>query len=180
MTTENESIRATEFHCQHCDYFTCRSANWAKHLATKKHKNNASTTENEPNRANNYQCQHCHFQSSNKKDFSRHLQSMKHKNNASTTPGDTVTPTYICPNCNKSHNDRAGLWRHKKKCIPPPPSPPPPPQESGHSNPVHILLDIIKQDRELRNTLLEQNLLFMRRFAEMTQQPADTTRQPLL
>ena len=26
---------------------------------------------------------------------------------------------YVCKNCDKSFNDRAGLWRHSKKCVEP-------------------------------------------------------------
>lgn len=137
-------------------------------------------TENEPESAPKYHCSCCSYPTSKTSDWTRHLATKKHKNNASTTPGNSEipapTPTYICPNCNKSHNDRAGLWRHKKKCIPPQETP----QENNPPIPVHFLLDIIKQDRELRNTLIEQNLLFMRRFAEMTQHPSYTARPPLL
>jgi hypothetical protein len=28
-----------------------------------------------------------------------------------------LSKTYNCPNCEKDFNDRAGLWRHKKKCT---------------------------------------------------------------
>jgi hypothetical protein len=28
-----------------------------------------------------------------------------------------LSKTYNCPNCDKDFNDRAGLWRHKKKCT---------------------------------------------------------------
>jgi hypothetical protein len=42
----------------------------------------------------------------------------KHKNNSLTTNDtSTLTKKYECDKCNKIFNDRAGLWRHNKKCI---------------------------------------------------------------
>jgi len=70
--------------------------------------------------------------------------------------------SYNCPNCNKPHNDRAGLWRHKKKCA-------------SRSEPVyentlqrteekpHIIItaemfmELMKQNKDLQNLLVEQN-----------------------
>jgi hypothetical protein len=51
-------------------------------------------------------------------DYTRHLLTMKHKNNASTTDDNQKHAIkYACNFCEKSYNDRAGLWRHKKKCL---------------------------------------------------------------
>jgi hypothetical protein len=132
------------------------------------------TTEKTPKTPCDYVCESCDFHSSNKKDFSRHLQSIKHKNNASTTPGNAENPTYVCPNCNKSHKDRAGLWRHKKKCnpAPEPPTPTPAPapepalaedlapdQDTSSNQPITtaMMMEVMKQSKEIQTFLMEQN-----------------------
>jgi hypothetical protein len=65
-----------------------------------------------------YCCELCDFNTSKKIDYARHTQTQKHKNNVLTT-GDNAknSPKYVCECCEKKYNDRAGLWRHKKKCL---------------------------------------------------------------
>jgi len=79
------------------------------------------TTEISQNNAKKFVCEKCDYKSSNKYDYNKHLTTTKHKNNALTT-SDNQNPEknakkYICENCDKKFNDRAGLWRHKKKCT---------------------------------------------------------------
>ena len=67
-------------------------------------------------------CQECDFKCSYNKDFKRHLNTKKHKSNILTTNDNEIGPEtslkiYECQNCEKVFNDRAGLWRHKKKCY---------------------------------------------------------------
>ena len=67
-------------------------------------------------------CENCDFKCSYKKDFTRHLNTKKHKNSLLTTLDNAFylkKPKFIycCENCNKTYSDRAGLWRHKKKCA---------------------------------------------------------------
>jgi hypothetical protein len=72
---------------------------------------------------NKFYCEICDFKCSYNRDYQRHLQTIKHKNNVSTTNLNEIYQNlpklpkkYICENCDKKYNDRAGLWRHKKKC----------------------------------------------------------------
>jgi len=69
-----------------------------------------------------FYCKNCDFKCFVKRDFNRHVNTQKHKNNILTTfdndfyqkkPSDKK---YTCQNCNKDYKDRAGLWRHSKKC----------------------------------------------------------------
>jgi hypothetical protein len=61
-----------------------------------------------------YSCETCQYITRNKFDFSKHLLTAKHlKNNIAEKI--TTSKKYICK-CGKDYNDRAGLWRHKKKC----------------------------------------------------------------
>jgi ribosomal protein L37AE/L43A len=163
METENEPKRARKYHCSCCSYPTSKTSDWKRHLATKKHENNAqATVGNTLTRAADFRNQPRDYSTS--------------ENTISLTEIPQNAPqraAHTCPKCNKTYTGRVGLWKHKKKCIATP-------QQSGQSIPVHIWTDMIKQDREIRNMLLEQNFLFMRQLAEMTQHPTDTTRPPLL
>jgi hypothetical protein len=73
-----------------------------------------------PKKPTEYCCDICNFKSSHKNDYQRHVDTKKHKNNVLTTKNNDFYPekpkTYECSGCTKFFNDRAGLWRHKKKC----------------------------------------------------------------
>ena len=60
-----------------------------------------------------YNCEKCCFYTNNKNDYRRHITTTKHKNNIGLLK---KTQTHNCELCNKTFNDRSGLWRHKKKC----------------------------------------------------------------
>jgi hypothetical protein len=69
-----------------------------------------------------FSCEKCDFKCSYKKDFTKHLDTKKHKNTLLTTLDNAFylkkpKLNYCCENCPKIYSDRAGLWRHKKKCI---------------------------------------------------------------
>jgi len=163
METENEQKRAPKYHCSCCSYPTSKTSDWKRHLATKKHENNAqATVGNAPPRAAVFRNQPRHYSTS--------------ENTIVLTEIPQNAPqraAHTCPNCNKTYTGRVGLWKHKKKCIATS-------QQNGDSIPVHSWTDMIKQDREIRNMLLEQNFLFMRRLAEMTQSPEDREQNPML
>jgi len=67
-----------------------------------------------------FYCQHCDYSTCRKYNYTLHIESTKHKNNVSNNGNNAFlaknSKTYICNNCKKTYNDRAGLWRHKKKC----------------------------------------------------------------
>jgi hypothetical protein len=69
----------------------------------------------------NYRCEKCNYNTCRKYNFEIHNESIKHKNNGITTKNNEslvkVSKKNECSNCNKIFNDRAGLWRHKKKCL---------------------------------------------------------------
>jgi hypothetical protein len=75
------------------------------------------TTPNPQKSAKKYNCIICDYNTSKKIDYTRHLLTTKHKNNVLTTDDNKKNEKkYICDYCEKEYNDRAGLWRHKKKC----------------------------------------------------------------
>ena len=66
-----------------------------------------------------FHCNICDYTTSKKSSFDKHNESKKHKNNALTTLNNGKSCSekkYICEKCVKTFCDRAGLWRHKKKC----------------------------------------------------------------
>ena len=66
-----------------------------------------------------YSCNFCDFNTCKKTDFTRHNSTQKHKVNTSATSShdkNENTKKYLCEFCEKSYNDRTGLWKHKKTC----------------------------------------------------------------
>jgi len=59
---------------------------------------------------------------------------------------------YHCENCEKTFNDRAGLWRHKKKCLK---------EDDQYIDGINIkdkdalVLHLLKQNGELQNKIIE-------------------------
>ena len=69
-----------------------------------------------------FYCELCDFGTCKKYNYEVHLESTKHKNNGLTTNNNKnkqqISKNIIhCLICEKIFNDRAGLWRHKKKCT---------------------------------------------------------------
>ena len=78
------------------------------------------TSNNTSNYITEFNCKRCDFNCSKKGDWNRHILTVKHKNNDLTTNDNAPfikATKYDCEKCNKIFNDRAGLWRHNKKCI---------------------------------------------------------------
>ena len=64
-----------------------------------------------------FYCKKCDYGTSKKSSYDNHLLTAKHQK---TTTNNHIMPSqtvYICSECDKNFNDRAGLWRHKKKCY---------------------------------------------------------------
>ena len=65
-----------------------------------------------------FYCNCCYYSTSRKYNYNLHLDSAKHKNNVSNNGNNNFlakhSKTYVCSNCTRTYNDRAGLWRHKK------------------------------------------------------------------
>ena len=70
--------------------------------------------------SNNFYCKYCDYNTCRKYNFELHLDSIKHKNNVFDNENNSflakTSTKHTCENCGKEYNDRAGLWRHKKKC----------------------------------------------------------------
>ena len=60
----------------------------------------------------------------------------------------------MCNNCDKFFNDRAGLWRHNKKCSEPL-------VNSDFDNPENLIKYLMKENAEFKQLLIDQNKQMM-------------------
>ena len=103
-------------------------------------------------------CEKCDYNTSKKSNFETHILSKKHKNNELTTNDNEfkqiLSKKYQCQKCDKNFNDRAGLWRHKKKCVIVD-------VVFSHEKMFELtnetIINILKQNSEFQQMLLEQN-----------------------
>ena len=68
----------------------------------------------------NYICKYCNYNTCKKTNYYKHIDTIKHKNNENNAENNAFvakSSNYMCKICLKHFNDRAGLWRHNKKCI---------------------------------------------------------------
>ena len=101
-------------------------------------------------------CEKCDFKCFTNTDWNRHISRAKHikTTNNNDINLENFKPKYVCVNCEKEYNDRAGLWRHKKKCS-----------EKNEVNNVcdeinvtpKMILDIIQQNQEFKELIVKQN-----------------------
>jgi hypothetical protein len=111
------------------------------------------TTEIMPKLCPKFFCNFCNYRTSKKSSYSNHLQSKKHKNNTATTQDNANinNSIYECNLCYKEFNDRAGLWRHKKKCQIMPKL------CSNKDNDKYLFIELLKQHKEFKELIIEQN-----------------------
>ena len=113
-----------------------------------------------------FECKFCDFRCSYKRDFERHINTKKHKNNEKATIDNEFylkkpdLRSFTCEFCKKEYGDRAGIWRHKKKC------------NAAILNDKNTILEnlttdkdlimmLIKDNNELRKMMMEQQSLML-------------------
>ena len=69
-----------------------------------------------PKSSNIFECKKCDFNCRKQSQYDRHIMTRKHQSATNSNNFGTVSSSYTCDNCNKTYQDRTGLWRHKKKC----------------------------------------------------------------
>jgi hypothetical protein len=107
-----------------------------------------------------FKCNVCNYTTARKYNLDLHLNSIKHKNNVSTTNHNeslvNISKKYQCQNCVKEFNDRAGLWRHKKKCsIVEQCDEPDVHINNSTTNKDELINYLIKENQEFKNLILE-------------------------
>jgi hypothetical protein len=100
-----------------------------------------------------YYCEKCGYETNRKNNMTTHLSSAKHKKitifNITMSDNNKKPSTlskYCCQICDKKYNDRAGLWRHKQKCI----------NVTKKPDEQTLLLEILKQNQEYQKLILLQ------------------------
>ena len=99
-------------------------------------------------------CEKCDYECFRKSDFIKHLSTDKHNGNVLETFGNQNSQKLSTKNdciCGKTYKNRSGLWKHKKNCV-----------ASLHdkimtNDNADIVCELVKQNKELKELLLEQN-----------------------
>jgi hypothetical protein len=90
-------------------------------------------------------CEKCHYYTSKKSSFDNHLLSLKHNKETENMLN------YICVKCNRTFNDRSGLWKHNKKCSIVTTT-----ETTSETNSLtNAVLDLVKSNQELQQQMLE-------------------------
>jgi hypothetical protein len=120
------------------------------------------TTKKEQNEQQKYYCKNCDYNCYKKYNYERHILTSKHIKTTKDIKNEEFEQNdkFKCVNCNKIYKDRAGLWRHKKKCS-----------ETivfdSSYNEIKVLtnlvLEVVKQNQEL----ITQNNEFQKQNQEL-------------
>jgi hypothetical protein len=172
METELLNNLRQEYFCKICDYKTDRNRDYKRHILSGKHQKNEKNAKLETlgngKFAPMFHCENCDYYCDNKSSYTKHLTTEKHIHNITNINHTTVEDTKIkilnCEVCNKEFMNKSGLWKHKKKCFTREPN------VSTHmlddsigrntikdtNIPMDLILEVIKQSKEIQNVLIEQ------------------------
>ena len=106
--------------------------------------------------SNKFYCELCDYKCSKQSVFNKHLTTRKHiNNNDNNAKMFQKCPTiYECEFCPKVFKDRAGLWRHNKKCNEDTQKPLEPPERNTDSE---MILELLKQNQEFKQLMIDQS-----------------------
>ena len=112
-----------------------------------------------------FYCKNCDYGTCRKSSYNDHLLSLKHKKatdsnaySANSANSANSENHYVCQICQKTYNNRAGLWRHNKKCIP---------KTTMDSNlnkeysDKDLIIMLIKENSEFKNFIMEQQNIML-------------------
>jgi hypothetical protein len=191
MELNNSQRNRNIYECKNCDYITSRHNDYIKHNSTAKHQTamkngnlELNGIENFTTRKTLYTCITCDYNTSHKGDFTKHNSSVKHMKKSQQIENND-TQQHTCNVCNKEFNTQSGLWKHRKKCV----------QEqhniSNEQNickvidknpeeenkvsitnniPMDLILEVIKQSKEIQNVLIEQTKELQNKLLEKENQ----------
>ena len=116
-----------------------------------------------PQKIPKYFCSQCQYITNNKKDFLKHSSTLKHLKLAEMlinankkspehtleVPAKSVTDSgHACENCQRIYKHLPSLYRHKNMCKP---------SQKIHDTSSDLVVELIKQSKDLQNLLVEQN-----------------------
>lgn len=110
-----------------------------------------------------FYCEKCEYYTKKNSDYVKHLKTKKHNNRIN----DDKT---VCDICSKQYSSASNLWKHKQKCV----------LKENISNKIEIMtkpetftndmiLELIKQNKELQNTLIEQSAAIMEQNTKLVE-----------
>jgi hypothetical protein len=111
-----------------------------------------------------YFCTKCEYYTKKNSDYMKHLKTKKHSNRMNEEKKN------ICDLCNKLYSSQSNLWKHKQRC-----------RAKEHSikkkeqfiKPEKftndMILELIKQNKELQTTLIEQSAAIMEQNSKLVE-----------
>lgn len=141
------------------------------------------TTEKVAKNRKKFSCETCHYITVNYYDYKKHLTTDKHLRQSNTIEKtQEIAKSYMCY-CGKEYKYNASLFNHKKKCH----------QDNidieklnntqddsnsdsdGEFNYKKMFLEMVKQNKELQKTIIDQNKLIQSTITEIIPKIGNTT-----
>ena len=102
-----------------------------------------------------FHCEYCDYYTSKKSNFDKHNLTSKHNKgyfgNKMEIIGNDDT-SCKCKTCGQNYKTISGLWKHSKKC--------------SQQDKTKMLVEMIKQDENVKDYLMEQNKLLISQLSE--------------
>jgi hypothetical protein len=109
----------------------------------------------QPKSAPIFECIVCDYKCIRNSEWQRHISTVKHRSRVTSNSLET-NQQHVCFNCNKKYQDRTGLWRHNKKCLPKKPDDEKKaPQINELFDKETLIIQLLKQNQELQKSLIE-------------------------
>ena len=167
------------YECNNCNFITSNKYDYNKHLLTLKHKNAINIESLEINGNEKllvkYECKECNYSTQYKSDLIKHQSTKRHLK--LSQPNNFVTNK--CNHCDKEFSTLSGLWKHRKSCSisnehtvssDAPSLLPFTKGTCGSSDiPIELILEVIKQSKEVQNVLIEQNKELQKQLLEQNE-----------
>jgi hypothetical protein len=186
METEQTINLPFKYNCDICTFNTSNLKDYKRHITTVKHKNgvkNATLGKQEVAiNTPKFYCEKCDYYCNKKSNYTKHLATEKHilcmTTSNDTTIEDNETKLLNCDVCSKEFMNKSGLWKHKKKCFSREPNVSTHIDDDSircntinHTNiPMELILEVIKQSKEIQNVLVEQTKELQQKLLEKENQ----------
>jgi len=148
--------KAVMYICEKCDFECSYESKWLAHISTRKHK---MVTVVEEKKDDNFYCKSCDYKCSYESKYMAHLTTLKHKMVIfKEISAETRNDAIIC-DCGKIFKFQSGLSRHRKTCNIKMDETPIKmvPEPSGNSINPELIIQLIKENSDLKTIIMEQN-----------------------
>jgi hypothetical protein len=169
----------TIMYCEPCNiHFTCRKAQETHNNTNKHHKkvsmnNNIQASVAPQKPAAKYVCNTCVYKCSKYSDYIKHNGTRKHKLATMEILEKPNVAHHICSICDKKFKTYSGLWKHAHKCAQPQIHPTPSTHTSSDDMKMTLILELVKQNQELKHLLIQQSNQMMEQNKTMKEVVVD-------